>query len=45
LALRRVDKNDLRKIAKSCGATIVTTFATADKENEEVFDSSFLGEA
>jgi len=39
-ALRRVDKNDMRRIAKSCGATIVTTFANMDKEGEETFDAS-----
>lgn len=42
-AMRRVDKNDLRRIAKSTGATIVTTMATA--EGEESFDPSWLGEA
>jgi T-complex protein 1 subunit alpha len=42
-AMRRVDKNDLRRIAKSTGATIVTTMATA--EGEEIFDSAWLGEA
>jgi len=45
IALRRVEKNDLRRIAKSCGATIITTFANADKEGEETFDASQLGEA
>jgi T-complex protein 1 subunit alpha len=42
-AIRRVEKNDLRRIAKSTGATIVTTLANA--EGEEVFDPSWLGEA
>jgi len=44
-ALRRVDKNDLRRIAKSTGATVVTTFANTDKEGEETFDASYLGTA
>jgi len=39
-ALRRLDKNDLRRIAKSTGATIVTTFSNMDKEGEESFDPS-----
>ena len=42
-AMRRVDKNDLRRIAKSTGATIVTTLANT--EGEETFDPSWLGEA
>lgn len=45
LALRRVEKADLRRIAKSCGATVITTFANSDKEGEETFDASQLGEA
>jgi T-complex protein 1 subunit alpha len=40
--LRRVDKHDLRKIANACGATIVTTLATS--EGEEEFSSANLGE-
>jgi T-complex protein 1 subunit alpha len=43
MGLRRIDKNDLRKIAKSSGATILTTLATP--EGEEVFDPSYLGHA
>lgn len=41
LGLRRVDKHDLRKIAKSSGATIVTTLSGED--GEEIFDASNLG--
>jgi T-complex protein 1 subunit alpha len=43
LALRRVDKKDLRRIAKSTGATLLTTLATP--EGEELFDASYLGTA
>jgi len=32
IGLRRVEKNDLRRIAKSTGATIVTTLATTEGE-------------
>ena len=42
-AMRRVDKADLRRIAKSTGATVITTFA--NPEGEEVFDASWLGSA
>lgn len=42
LGLRRVDKHDLRKIASATGATIVTTLATS--EGEEEFSSANLGE-
>lgn len=42
LGIRRVDKNDIRKIAKASGAKIVTTLATP--EGEEVFDPKNLGE-
>jgi len=42
-AMRRVDKNDLRRIAKSTGATIVTTMANS--EGEESFEKEWLGEA
>lgn len=42
-AMRRVDKSDLRRIAKSTGATVITTFANA--EGEETFDPSWLGTA
>lgn len=41
LGLRRVPKADIRKIAKSTGATVVTTMATP--EGDEVFESSLLG--
>lgn len=42
-AMRRVDKADLRRIAKSTGATVITTFANA--EGEEVFEPNWLGSA
>lgn len=42
LGLRRVDKHDMRKIAKASGATIVTTLATG--EGEEAYEASNLGE-
>lgn len=46
MGVRRVDKSDLRKIAKATGATVVTNFT--DTENEDgldKFDSSNLGSA
>lgn len=43
LGLRRVDKHDIRKIAKASGATVIGTLANA--EGEEVFDKSYLGTA
>lgn len=43
MGLRRVPKADLRRIAKSTGATLVTTMATTD--GEEIFESSYLGHA
>lgn len=42
LGLRRVNKGDLRRIAKSVGAEVVTSMAQA--EGEETFDPSWLGE-
>ena len=42
LGLRRVDKGDIKRIAKLTGATVVNTLATP--EGEEVFDPSYLGE-
>jgi len=41
MGIRRVSKNDIRRIAKSTGATVITTLATA--EGEESFDPSSLG--
>ena len=41
IGLRRIGKADLRRIAKSTGATIITTLAT--NEGEEFFESSSLG--
>lgn len=42
LGIRRVDKKDLRKIAKASGGKVVTTLATP--EGDEVFESKCLGE-
>eukprot|EP01016_Furgasonia_blochmanni_P033131 TRINITY_DN343_c0_g1_i2.p2 TRINITY_DN343_c0_g1~~TRINITY_DN343_c0_g1_i2.p2 ORF type:complete len:517 (+),score=227.75 TRINITY_DN343_c0_g1_i2:389-1939(+) len=41
IALRRVTKQDLRRIAKATGATVVTTLATP--EGDEVFEPASLG--
>lgn len=41
IGLRRVDKHDLRKIARASGASVVTTLATA--EGDEVYEKSSLG--
>ena len=43
MGLRRVEKSDLRKIAKSTGASIVTTMA--NNEGNEVFEESSVGKA
>eukprot|EP00899_Mesostigma_viride_P020107 jgi/Mesvir1/28098/Mv04685-RA.1 len=43
LAARRVKKEDLRRIAKATGATVLLSFA--DMEGGESFDPSVLGEA
>ena len=43
IALRRVSKGDMRRIAKATGASIVSNLAELDEE-EEVFDASNLGE-
>lgn len=43
MGLRRVPKSDLRRIAKSTGATVITTMA--DAEGDESFDASSLGTA
>ncbi|WCJ22944.1 T-complex protein 1 alpha subunit [Euphorbia peplus] len=43
IAVRRVRKEDMRRVAKATGATMVSTFA--DMEGEETFDSTFLGSA
>ncbi|KAF6989572.1 hypothetical protein CFC21_006897 [Triticum aestivum] len=43
IAVRRVRKEDLRHVAKTTGATMLSTFA--DMEGEETFDPSFLGHA
>lgn len=41
MGLRRVDKAELRKIAKMTGASIVTSLANS--EGEEIFDEQCLG--
>jgi len=41
MGLRRVDKHDLRRLAKATGGSVVTTLATP--EGEEVFNSDCLG--
>eukprot|EP00128_Syssomonas_multiformis_P016408 Colp12_sorted_trinity150504_noHs@4932 len=43
MAVRRVLKEDMKRIARSCGATMVTNLS--DLEGEEVFDASMLGYA
>ncbi|CAM9641544.1 unnamed protein product, partial [Choristocarpus tenellus] len=43
MAVRRVKKEDMRRIAKATGAKIVTTMA--DMEGNEAFDPEVLGEA
>lgn len=41
IAIRRVEKNDLRRIASSSGAKVVVSLA--DYEGEEIFEASNLG--
>ena len=43
IAIRRVKKADLRRIAGCTGAKIVVSLADFEEEGEEKFDSSFLG--
>lgn len=43
IACRRVPRDDLRRVARSTGATVVTTLA--DEEGEETFDAAALGSA
>lgn len=43
MAIRRVPKNDLRRIASSTGAKVIVSLADADTE-EERYDPSYLGE-
>jgi len=43
LGVRRVDKKDMRRIAKSTGAQMLLTMATM--EGDEAFDPAFLGYA
>merc|ERR1719178_27134 len=43
LAVRRVDKKDMRRISKCTGAQLMLTLATI--EGDEAFDASNLGQA
>merc|ERR1712139_204299 len=43
LAVRRVDKRDMRRIAKCTGGQMILTLATI--EGDEAFDESYLGKA
>jgi T-complex protein 1 subunit alpha len=45
VGVRRIDKQELRRIARSCGATILTTMATDDEEGGESFEESLVGTA
>lgn len=45
IAIRRVKKADLRRIANCTGAKIVVSLADFEEEGEEKFDASFLGNA
>lgn len=43
MAVRRCKKEDLRRIARATGATMISTLSNLD--GEEVFESSYLGQA
>jgi len=43
IACRRVPKDDLRRVAKATGATVISTLA--DMDGEETFDPASLGQA
>lgn len=43
LGLRRVEKGDLRRIAKASGASVINIMS--DGEGEDIFESSYLGTA
>ncbi|ODQ67802.1 alpha subunit of chaperonin-containing T-complex [Nadsonia fulvescens var. elongata DSM 6958] len=43
MAVRRCKKEDLRRIAKASGATMISTMANL--EGEEIFEASYLGHA
>jgi T-complex protein 1 subunit alpha len=43
IAIRRVKKADLRRIANCTGAKIVVSLADSEEDCEEKFDPSFLG--
>lgn len=44
MGVRRVEKDDLKRIARATGGTIVLNLASDEGDGEEVFDPSFLGE-
>lgn len=41
MGLRRVGKGDMRRIAKSCGGSVVTNMS--NNEGDEIFDPANLG--
>merc|ERR1712190_591171 len=43
IGVRRIDKKDMRRIAKCTGATLLLTMATMD--GDEAFDPKYLGSA
>ena len=43
MGLRRVDKNELTRLARACGATVLTTLANSD--GNESFSPDCLGQA
>lgn len=43
MAVRRCKKEDLRRIAKSTGGTVVTTLASSEDSDAEIFDAANLG--
>lgn len=43
MGLRRLDKKELNKLARACGATVITTFANSD--GTESFSPDNLGQA
>ena len=45
MAVRRCTKEDMRRIAKCTGATLVTSLASMEASGEESFESSLLGAA
>ena len=45
MAVRRVKPQDMKKIAKACGATVVVTMADMENEGNETFEEQWLGSA